>query len=66
MSTLLLPLVCSTSIVACLVVERYGFLLRVMAMGMGNEIDRERSIASYWARLLDESGMRDARRNDDD
>lgn len=38
---------------------RYGFLLRVKAMGMGSSIDRERKIAAYWARLMDEASSYD-------
>lgn len=38
---------------------RYGFLLRVKAMGMGTAIDRERKIANYWARLMDEASAYD-------
>ncbi|CAN0206003.1 unnamed protein product [Ascophyllum nodosum] len=33
----------------------YGFLLRVKSMGMISAIERERKIASYWARLMDEA-----------
>lgn len=39
--------------------ERYGFLLRVKAMGMGSSIDRERKIAAYWASLMDEANSYD-------
>lgn len=38
---------------------RYGFLLRVKAMGMSTAIDRERKIANYWARLMDEANSYD-------
>ncbi|CAN0296612.1 unnamed protein product [Ectocarpus fasciculatus] len=37
----------------------YGFLLRVKSMGMGSAIDRERKIATYWARLIDEADAYD-------
>lgn len=39
--------------------SRYGFLLRVKSMGMGSAIDRERKIATYWARLIDEADAYD-------
>lgn len=39
--------------------KRYGFLLRVKAMGMSSSIDRERKIATYWARLMDEANSYD-------
>lgn len=45
---------------------RYGFLLRVKAMGMGSSIDRERKIAAYWARLMDEASAYDDDREYDD
>jgi len=34
-------------------------LLRVKAMGMSSAIDRERKIATYWARLVDEANSYD-------
>lgn len=47
--------------------RRYGFLLRVKSMGLGSSIDRERKIATYWARLMDEAeAFDDAGREDDD
>lgn len=41
-------------------------MLRVKAMGMGSSIDRERKIAAYWARLMDEASAYDDDREYDD
>lgn len=35
-------------------------------MGMGTEIERERKIASYWARLMDEANMGEDDREQED
>lgn len=35
--------------------QRYGFLLRVKAMGMGSSIERRRKTQAYWASLVDQA-----------
>lgn len=60
------PLPCLPPYLLSTFSHRYGFLLRVKAMGMGSSIDRERKIASYWARLMDEATACDDDEQEDD
>lgn len=43
----------------CRLPPRYGFLLRVKAMGMGSSIERRRKIQAYWASLVDQANSYD-------